>query len=380
MTSIDGPVIVNNKKLNLTYMQSSFVFVQANGIMIITAKIGLFILLQQSYLSIDNSNVAFGTSSEEILSLTPVGDTIGFNIDSKKLSNLSHIINSPDIFIFNLESVVIDSVDKAQECKGFPAYQSIFVSNSSFVSHLKLAPITVANLANNHIYDCGSEGIKETKKILNEQGILSVGAGHDLQDACEPLLVMVKGKVIAFVSYNFVIRDLVSAGMNRSGAADMDACSHDYNNLKQKNADIIIASIHLGYWSADVNQRQVTEIQRLFDSGVDIVIGHSPHIPQAIGATEAGNLAFFSLGNFILRPDYTMPPLAYTTIVPRLDIMDNNIINVTIYPVRIDNHGIPHLEENKNNDIISRIAKDSDNFHTPIKIHDNIGLLSVRLK
>jgi poly-gamma-glutamate capsule biosynthesis protein CapA/YwtB (metallophosphatase superfamily) len=154
-----------------------------------------------------------------------------------------------------------------------------------------------------------------------------------------------------------------------------------YNKLKKKNADIIIASIHLGYWSANVTQRQVTEIQSLFDSGVDIVIGHSPHIPQAIMVTEAGNLAFFSLGNFILRPDYLMPPLAYTTIVPRLDVMGNNIVDVTIYPVRIDNYGIPHLEQHKNNNnIISRIVKDSDNFNTSIKIRDNLGLLSVNSK
>ena len=107
-----------------------------------------------------------------------------------------------------------------------------------------------------------------------------------------------------------MIRDLVSAGINHSGAADMDLCSYDFTQLK--DADIIIASIHLGYWSANVSPRQVTEIQRLFDTGVDIVIGHSPHIPQAIATTEAGNLAFFSLGNFILNPDHLMPPLAHT--------------------------------------------------------------------
>jgi hypothetical protein len=78
-----------------------------------------------------------------------------------------------------------------------------------------------------------------------------------------------------------------------------------------------------------------------------------------------------------------MPPLAYTTIVPRLDVMENNTVDVTIYPVRIDNYGIPHLEQHKNNNnnnIISRIAKDSDNFNTSIKIRDNLGLLSVKSK
>jgi poly-gamma-glutamate capsule biosynthesis protein CapA/YwtB (metallophosphatase superfamily) len=134
----------------------------------------------------------------------------------------------------------------------------------------------------------------------------------------------------------------------------------------------------LGYWSPDVNEEQVKVVQHLFDSGVDIVIGHSPHMPQAIAATKGGNLAFFSLGNFILRPDYTMPELAHTTIVPQIDIYANNTVNVIIYPVRIDDDGIPHLEELSNNDIISRIAKDSDAFSTSMIIHDNLGLLAVK--
>jgi poly-gamma-glutamate capsule biosynthesis protein CapA/YwtB (metallophosphatase superfamily) len=214
---------------------------------------------------------------------------------------------------------------------------------------------------------------------LEEKNILSVGAGQDLEEACEPLLVEHKGLRIAFVSYNLVLEDLVSAQANRAGGANMDACNHDYNGIRsQEGADLIIASIHLGYWSHDANEEQVKVVQYLFDSGVDMVIGHSPHMPQAIAATKGGNLAFFSLGNFILRPDYTMPPLAHTTIVPKIDIYANNTVNVTIYPVRIDNDGIPHLEEKSNNEIISRVAKDSDKFNTSLKIHDNLGLLSVK--
>jgi hypothetical protein len=333
------------------------------------------------------SNPAEATSSpKKIVSIMAAGDSIGYNIANENLSNLSSIIhNSTDIFIFNLEGILADnaSLDNSSSsaviCEGFPSHQSTFASNSTFVDYLKLVPITIANLANNHIFDCGAEGINETKKVLEGKNILSVGAGQDLQEACEPLLVEHKGFRIAFVSYNFVINDLVSAQANRAGGASMDNCNHDYNSLRlQKGADLIIASIHLGHWSPVVNEEQVKVVQHLFYSGVDIVIGHSPHMPQAIAATEGGNLAFFSLGNFILRPDYTMPPLAHTTIVPKIDIYADYTVNVTIYPVRIDYDGIPHLEEKGNNEIITRIAKDSDKFYTSLKIHDNLGLLSIK--
>jgi len=344
------------------------------------------IFLLQFYYTRSNLAEATTSSPEEIVSIMAVGDSIGYNIENENLSNLGTIIhNSTDIFIFNLEGVLADdaslrnSSSSAVICEGFPSRQSTFVSNSTFVDHLKLAPITIANLANNHVFDCGVDGIKETRKVLIEKNILSVGAGQDLQEACEPLLVQHEGFRIAFVSYNFMLEDLVSAQANRAGGASMDACNHDYNNIRlQKGADLIIASIHLGYWSPDVNEAQVKVVQHLFDSGVDMVIGHSPHMPQAIAATKGGNLAFFSLGNFILRPDYIMPELAHTTIVPKIDFYADNTVNVTIYPVRIDDGGTPHLEEHGNNDTISRIAKDSDEFSTSIIIHDNLGLLSIK--
>ena len=56
----------------------------------------------------------------------------------------------------------------------------------------------------------------------------------------------------------------------------------------------------------------------------------------------------------------------------------SNIMNVTIYPVRIDNDGIPHLEERWNNGIINKVTKTSEGFGTSINIHENIGQISVK--
>jgi hypothetical protein len=87
------------------------------------------------------SNLAEATSSsEKIVSIMAVGDSIGYNIENENLSNLSSIIrNSTDIFIFNLEGVLADnaslsnSSSSAVVCEGFPSLQSTFVSNSTFV-------------------------------------------------------------------------------------------------------------------------------------------------------------------------------------------------------------------------------------------------------
>ena len=311
----------------------------------------------------------------ESISIIAVGDSIGYNIQSEVLSHLTDFINDTDIFIFNLEGVLLDS-NQVSGCKGFPEVQSILTSSSTFVEYMKLAPLTVANMANNHVLDCGAAGIEGTKRILSDRGILSVGAGQNLNEACEPLLVEVMDRRIAFVSYNFVITEAVSADTAKAGAASLDSCNHDYYRIRSDGADIIIASIHYGIWSGEVNQDQVRLVNKLFDSGVDIVIGHSPHIPQAVMVKD-GKLAFFSLGNFIFRPDYTMPPLAHTTIFPRIDLYADRI-DVTIYPIIIDDDGIPHIH--KGSDIISRIANASEELNTFLDVRNNLGHISVSRK
>ena len=323
-----------------------------------------------------------GIQNSKLLSITAVGDTTGFNIKKENLSsslssNIGNVIKSSDIFIFNLETVLMDFKENVSSCEGFPHEQSVFVSNSSLADYLKLAPITIANLANNHIFECNSEGIKETKRVLTEKGIYSVGAGQNLEEACQPLFINYNGLNLAFVSYNFVLPHLISADTNRAGAARLDRCNHNYEYLKLHNGtDIIIASIHLGLWSPDVSNEQVRVVNHLFESGVDIVIGHSPHMPQAIMITKGGKLAFFSLGNFIFRPNYEMPLLAHTTILPKINLYKLNRMDVEVYPVKIDTGGIPHVEEENTKDIISKIAENSKKFDTSIDLLGNVGYVS----
>lgn len=191
------------------------------------------------------------------------------------------------------------------------------------------------------------------------------------------MFVKYNGLKIVFVSYNFVLPHLVSADTNHPGAASLGACNNDYDNFRSNNdVGLVVASIHLGFWSPDVNDDQINIVDHLLKSGVDIVIGNSPHMPQAVLATGEGKLAFFSLGNFIFRPDYEMPSLAHTTIVPKISLYDDNRIDATIYPVRIDSSGVPHIEKDTS-DIISRIAESSRQFNTPIEVQSYLGYMSV---
>ena len=311
-------------------------------------------------------------SPSEPVSITAVGDSIGYNVRMQDLGNLTEIIGESDVFIFNLEGLLYRSSDVPLTCKGFPSVQSILTSDESFAKYMKLAPVTIANMANNHVLDCGAEGIERTKDILSQNNVLSVGAGPSLKEACEPLLVRVRDWRIAFVSYDFVEAELAGATSTSAGAATFNGCNPNFAKIKSENVDLLVVSIHYGTWSSEVTEDQFDLVTRLLDAGADIVIGHSPHMPQAVMGGN-GKLAFFSLGNFIFRPDYRMPPLAYTSIVPHITIL-NDLVSATIYPIKIDYNGIPSLDQG--NETIRRIADASRAFNTILKIEGNIGQLS----
>ena len=43
-------------------------------------------------------------------------------------------------------------------------------------------------IANNHILDYGSEGLRDTVKVLDNQSINHIGAGNNLSDASKPYI------------------------------------------------------------------------------------------------------------------------------------------------------------------------------------------------
>ena len=310
--------------------------------------------------------------ASEPVTLVGVGDSIGYRVRVENLSNLTSIIGPTDIFIFNLEGVLDNSSNGSLVCEGFPN-QSILRSDKAFAGYMKAAPVTIANLANNHALDCGPEGLRRTLRVLSQSKINAVGAGLNLTEACKPLLVQVRDWRIAFVSYDFVIPELVAATPNNPGVATFDGCRHDYTKIKSEGVDLVVASIHYGFWSSEVTEEQARIVSGLLGAGVDVVMEHSPHMPQALMAKD-GRVAFFSLGNFIFRPDYEMPPLAYTSIVPRISFFKDRV-DVVIRPIRIDTDGIPHLDPGT--ETIQRITEASVAFNTVLRIEGNVGYLSI---
>jgi hypothetical protein len=81
--------------------------------------------------------------------------------------------------------------------------------------------------------------------------------------------------------------------------------------LAQIKADYKILSIHYGTErDVKVDRRQRATFKKAFDkAGVDLILGHHAHVVRAVQRTEDNRVAFYGLGNYIMRGARNMGPL-----------------------------------------------------------------------
>ncbi len=188
-------------------------------------------------------------------------------------------ITGYDVVIANLEGpiVVMDRKDCQQK-----AYNFQFAPDTT--DRLKSIGINMVNIANNHAYDCYSQGFESTKNYLKKAGIEYIG-----DSAVDESFVLknIKGKKIAFV------------GLDRTvSATDIAEYYELIKKLKSEN-DFIVVDIHWGteYLPSETDE-QVVVAHRLVDSGADIIFGHHPHVVEPVRIYK-GKAIFYSLGNFV---------------------------------------------------------------------------------
>ncbi len=211
----------------------------------------------------------------------------------------------PDLRLINLETSITASNDYWKN-KGIN-----YRMHPQNLPVLTRAGIDFCSLANNHVLDWGYSGLLETLQTLKKANIISSGAGHNLNAAAAPAVMVIpgKGRVLMF-SFG-----LESSGIPLSWAATADQpgvnllkdlsdntvrhISQNVRKIKQKN-DIVVASIHWGgNWGYKVPNTQKRFARRLIDAaGVDIIHGHSSHHVKGIEVYKQ-KLILYGCGDFI---------------------------------------------------------------------------------
>lgn len=264
------------------------------------------------------------------------------------------------------------------------------------------AGFTVATLAGNHIYDCGRQGIADTRRLAAAAGLVPTGAGRDLAEATAPAVVDLEGVTLGVLSFNCVGPKDSWATSKKAGCASVNVLTHYeldsanpggpasvYTFAEPKSleafrlrveetaaqVDVLVVALHKGIGHIPVEladyERQVSRVA--VDAGADAVIGHHAHIMRGIEVYHGAPI-FHGLGNFVTvtgalavsnqdsperiawakrrrklfgfdpdpdMPNYAFHPESRNTGIARLDIGPEGVISAGLIPCWIGPDAVP---------------------------------------
>ncbi len=225
-----------------------------------------------------------------------------------------------------------------------PVWKSgaVFKGLPAHVAGLTSVPFEVACLANNHVFDYGLDGFRETLDVLKGNGIRTVGAGMTFQEATAPLTLTVKGSRITMV--NFSEGEDLTASTGGPGVCgwEIDRLAGLVRKAKRRG-DFVVAIGHAGLEYIPFPPPYVVEAFRaLSDAGADCVIGHHPHVPQGVEVRRSRLIAY-SLGNFV----FWQPGDLYyrrTGFCLSIKIRDGRLASYEVQPYGIRADGLHRLD------------------------------------
>ena len=265
-----------------------------------------------------------------------------------------------DVVFGNLEGCLYDSDQDIPYKRGF------YHAGSTGAPALRLGGFDAVGCANNVTY--GSEAIVSTLSRLDEMEIPHTGAGIDRASARAPVVLQRDGVRFGFLQYTSVFWPIGHEASDKGpGVAAvkahtayqpnrriaempggpptvitwpdpeyLDSFESDIRELRE-SVDVEVVSMHWGIsGSNETAQYQAALGHAAIDAGADVVIGHGPHVIQAVEVYK-GKPIFYSLGNFTfgwegIRPDWV-------GLMVWADLEESRLVRVRCSPVRPDAEG-----------------------------------------
>ena len=205
------------------------------------------------------------------------------------------VFQSSDLVVANLECPATKIVQP-----NFKRY--IFRAEPEWLQALKAHGITHLNLANNHSIDQGRAGLTDTKRNIEQVGMIPIGAGQDMQEAAQPVLLASSPRKV------WLLTSLRLPLENYSYLPDKPCVSQESNDSllakvqRLKAADpqsLVIVTLH---WGGEHTLKPIPSQRQqaydLIDAGADALICHHTHTLQTVEQYK-GKPIYYSIGNFI---------------------------------------------------------------------------------
>ncbi len=219
-------------------------------------------------------------------------------------AGITERVRAADLAFANLETPVAPQAHRGTG-------SMVFNAPPALLGALRSTGFDVVSFANNHVYDQGRAGMAETLDQVRDAGLVLIGAGPTLDDARRARVLEVGGLKVAWIGATRLFNNRLNEGVDRPTAWELvvDEAVVEAQSAKAAGADAVILSVHWGreYHHAP-DAAEVEAAHRLLDGGVDVILGHHPHVVQPIEAHETPDgrvgIVAYSLGNLISNQAY----------------------------------------------------------------------------
>lgn len=219
-----------------------------------------------------------------------------------------------DFNLANLESPII------ADCPEGKTGTFTFCGDQQFLPYL-VENKFIFNLANNHMFNYGTDGWQQTKKYLTENNITYFP---------EFTTKEINGINIGFLGYDFISNPKLDAQILLTDVKKYDP-----------EVDWLVVSIHWGNeYLPQAETWRVNLARQLVDAGSDIIYGHHPHVWQNYEIYKDKPI-FYSFGNFIFDQSWS-----YETShsqIARLTLSKTKVENIEFFPIEINFNSQPAL-------------------------------------
>src|SRR6188508_1523053 len=199
-----------------------------------------------------------------------------------------------DVVLGNLEGTL--STEGGSKCGKGSTNCFAFQTPPSYARWLQGAGFTVMNLANNHAYDFGAAGLRQTTDALAGVGLEWTGRPGQIT---VQKVAGIRVALVGFAPYPWAqsLTDIAAAKKLVRRAA--------------RSADVVVVTMHAGAEGSDRQHvKRGTELflgenrgdsmrfaHAVVDAGADLVVGSGPHVLRGMEWYK-GRLIAYSLGNF----------------------------------------------------------------------------------
>jgi hypothetical protein len=246
-----------------------------------------------------------------------------------------------DVVLGNLEGTL--STGGGSKCGKGSTNCFAFQTPPSYARWLQEAGFTVVNLANNHAYDFGAAGLRQTTDALAGVGLEWTGRPGQIT---VQKVGGIRVALVGFAPYPWAqsLTDIAAAKKLVRRAA--------------RSADVVVVTMHAGAEGSD--RQHVKRGTELFlgenrgdsmrfahaavDAGADLVVGSGPHVLRGMEWYK-GRLIAYSLGNFAGYKVFSLGGPLSTSGILRVTLRgDGTFETGRLVPTHLVGAGLPAID------------------------------------